>query len=226
MRMVWSELLFAHWPVDAARVRDALPHGLELDLFDGEAWLGVVPFVMSGVRLRWLPPLPTASRFCELNVRTYVVDGGKPGVWFFSLDAASELAVLGGRRLFHLPYFDARMSCEVAGRVVSDASARTDRRGPAANFRASYEPTSSAREARAGSLEHWLVERYCLYASDGARLLRGEIDHPPWRLHDARAQIELETMASAAGFELPSSPPLLHFAGAQDVVAWTPERAS
>lgn len=224
MRMRWSELLFAHWPIDAGQVQARLPAGLNVDRFDGAAWLGVVPFVMSGVRARWLPPLPTAGRFCELNLRTYVVGGGKPGVWFFSLDAESSLAVAAARRWFHLPYFKARMSCTAHAERIEYASARTARGAPTAELRASYAGLSEPRVARPGTLEHWLIERYCLYASDGTRVWRSDIDHPPWRLRDARAAFALNTLARASGFELPAREPLLHLAETQDVVAWAPER--
>jgi uncharacterized protein YqjF (DUF2071 family) len=223
MRMTWSELLFAHWPVAAHVVARRLPRGLELDTFDGRAWLGVVPFRMSDVALRGLPALPGASQFPELNVRTYVTCGDKHGVWFFSLDAANALAVAAARRWFHLPYFRARMSCTAQGDSVEYASERTHRGAPPARFRARYKPISSARTAERGTLEHWLVERYCLYAAaPNGRILRGEIDHAPWSLHDAQAEIQVDTMARASGFELPAVAPLLHFAAAQQVVAWSP----
>jgi uncharacterized protein YqjF (DUF2071 family) len=223
MRMTWSELLFAHWPIAADAVAARLPRGLQLDTFEDRAWLGVVPFQMSDVALRRWPALPGLSRFPEINVRTYVTCGEKPGVWFFSLDAASSLAVAAARRWFHLPYFRARMSCVARGDVVEYASERSHRGAPAARFRARYGPVSPARHAAPGTLEHWLVERYCLYAAqpDG-RVLRGEIDHAPWTLHDARAEIEVDTMAGAARLELPATAPLLHFADPQRVVAWSP----
>lgn len=222
--MRWSELLFAHWPVDAALVQAKLPPGLEVDRFDGAAWLGVVPFLMSQVQPRWLTPLPIISRFCELNLRTYVVHGDKPGVWFFSLDAASSLAVAAARHWFHLPYFNARMSCNASAGVVAYASSRTDRDAPRADFCATFQAISEPRNAPRGTLEHWLIERYCLYASDGERLWRGEIDHQPWHVSDARADIVINTVASASGFELPRLEPLLHFVASQDAIAWMPER--
>src|SRR5882672_4339622 len=219
MRMTWSELLFAHWPVDAAQVRRRLPRGLELDTFDGRAWLGVVPFQMSDVALRGWPALPGLSRFPELNVRTYVTRGAKPGVWFFSLDAASALAVAVAKKWFYLPYFRARMRCAAQGDVVDYASERTHRGAPPAQFRARYGPVSAARHAERGTLEHWLIERYCLYtATPSGRILRGEIDHAPWSLHDARAEIEFDTMARASEIEVPATAPLLHFADTQRVV--------
>ena len=212
--------------MDPGILAPTLPAGLALDTRDGAAWLGVVPFRMSGVRLRGLPALPGARAFPELNVRTYVVAGGRPGVWFHSLDAANPLAVAVARAWFHLPYVRAEMRCEAAGDGVVYASRRTHRGAPPASFRARYGPTSAPRRARPGSLEHWLTERYCLYAASPRGLLRGEIHHAPWPLQDARAEITEQTVAAAAGVDLaaPCAPPVLHFARRLDVVCWAPVR--
>ena len=223
MRQTWHDLLFAHWPLPASAVRARVPAELELDTFDGEAWLGVVPFRMSGVRPRFLPPLPGLSAFPELNLRTYVTVRGKPGVFFFTLEATQPIAVELARRWFHLPYHRARMRCERAGDAVEYASVRVDRRGAPARFRARYEPLGDAHVARAGTLEHWLTERYCLYAVTTRRaVLRGEIHHPPWRLESARAHVAENTLAGAHGLELSRCSPLLHFARRQEVVVWAP----
>ncbi len=221
LRMTWEHLLFAHWPVDAAAVAAKLPAGLEVDTFDGRAWLGVVPFLMSGVRVRGLPPLPTARRFPELNVRTYVRCRGASGVWFFSLDAASSAVVIGARASFALPYFRAEMTCEEHDGAVRYESRRLD--GTGARFAASYRPTSPVRGAPAGSLERWLTARFALFsARAGGTLLRGDIEHEDWPLQDAEAEIEVETVSRAAGFEPPRAAPLLHFARRVDVLALAP----
>ena len=153
LTMRWEELLFLHWPVAAAALRPHLPPGLELELFDGTAWLGVVPFRMARTRCRWLPPMPTAHTFPELNLRTYVRGGGRSGVWFFSLDAASRLAVEGARLGFGLPYFAARMACARDGERVRYRSERTDARGPAAVFRGEWRAMGPFAPARPGTLE-------------------------------------------------------------------------
>src|SRR5262245_45519055 len=163
MRQSWCDLLFAHWPVPAARLRAIVPSRLEIQEHGGTSWAGVVPFRMEGVMLRPLPDLPGVSAFPELNLRLYVELDGKPGVWFVSLDAANRLAVRAARRFFHLPYFDADMDArEEAGHVVY-RSVRRDA-GPRVAFRGSYVPTSDVFTAKPGSLEHFLTERYCLYA--------------------------------------------------------------
>jgi uncharacterized protein YqjF (DUF2071 family) len=220
----WHDLLFAHWPCDPAPIRRLIPRGLSLDLRDGVAWIGVVPFVVRGLRIRGLPPVPTAHAFPELNVRTYVTHGGKPGVWFFSLDAESRLAVFGARVGFSLPYFTATMSAARAGRSIVYTSERRGRRR--ARFGARYTPIGPVFNATDGSLEHFLTERYCLYAADRRhRLWRAEIHHAPWPLQIARAEIVRNTAAAAAGIRLPSDAPLLHFARRQDVRVWVPVRA-
>jgi uncharacterized protein YqjF (DUF2071 family) len=222
MAQRWEDLLFAHWPCDAAALASLLPDGLELDTFDGRAWVGVVPFRMSGVRLRWMPPIPGTSAFPELNARTYVRRGSHRGVWFFSLDAASALAVSAARRWFFLPYFRAEMLVSPDGDAVRYSSTRTDPRGPDATFDASYRPTGPVERAAPGSLAHWLTERYCLFAADQrGRLYRGDIHHAPWPLQPAEADISHNTVAEAAGLALDPTQPLLHFARALDVRIWS-----
>jgi uncharacterized protein len=220
----WHDLLFAHWPVAAEPLRAQLPAGVNLDLFQDQAWLGVVPFRMTGIRARFLPPLPGLSATPEINVRTYAVAGGRPGVVFLSLDAASAAAVAGGRLFFHLPYRQAQMSLRPEGDGVAYACRRPPRRGAsAAEFVGTYGPSGDAYRARPGDLDHWLTERYCLYTADArGRALRVAIRHEPWPLQPAWARIEANTMAAAAGVRLPAAPPLLHFSRRQDVVVWLP----
>ncbi len=222
MTQSWHDLLFAHWPVDARELNDRLPPGLELDTFDGQAWLGIVPFHMTNVAPRGVPPVPLVSSFIELNVRTYVTLHGKPGVYFFSLDANSSMAVMAARALFRLPYFSATMTVDQPdGRFVY-TSARDTTRG-LAEFAATYWPIGSVVTPAPGTLEYFLTERYCLYTVDAAfRPKRLEIHHPPWPLQVAAAAIAVNTMADAAGIRLPSIEPILHFARRQDTVAWAP----
>jgi uncharacterized protein len=223
MAQSWLDLLFAHWPVDAAILRPLIPAPLAIDTFDGEAWAGVVPFRMSGVRLRGTPALPWFSQFPEVNVRSYVTVDGKPGVWFFSLDAGNPIAVTVARKWFHLPYFRARMSCDPVEGGIRYASERTHAGAPDAVFHVTYRPTSQPFEPSRGSLEYFLTERYCLYAAAGNRIFRGEIHHRPWPLQLAEADITQNTMSLAAGFPFAPSAPLLHFALRQDVVVWAPQ---
>lgn len=222
MRMSWHDLLFMHWPVDVALLRPHIPAALPIDTFDGTAWVGVVPFRMSGIRARCLPALPGLSRFPELNVRTYVTIDGKPGVWFFSLDAAHVIAVAVARRTFHLNYCRAQMSC-VRDPVDDDVRytcERTHRGMPPATFEATYRPTGPAYRSEHGSLDYFLTERYCLYAAKGDTIFRGEIAHEPWPLRPAEADVRVNTMVTQLGFDLPVRQPLLHFVDRLDVVGW------
>lgn len=222
MKQTWHDLLFAHWPLSPAVLRPLVPAKLVLDIFDGECWIGVVPFRMSGIRARALPPLPGLSHFPELNVRTYVTYGSRPGVYFFSLDAANLPAVWAARAFYHLPYFRAAMISHENDGSIHYSSRR--HRVPA-EFRGIYRPTGEARLRDKESIEYWLTERYCLYTIHGGEVYHCEIHHPPWPLQDAEAELETNTMAAAAGIVLPASKPLLHFARRQDVLIWPLRRA-
>jgi len=222
MSQTWHDLLFAHWPVAQDRLRELVPSRFALDLFEGQAWLGIVPFHMTNVTPRFVPSLPWISAFPELNVRTYVRVDDKPGVFFFSLDAGNALAVGAARTLLNLPYFSAHMQVDVDGRV-DYASRRLSQ--PAAEFRGWYQANGDPQPPAPGSLEYFLTERYCLYAVDHQlRAYRLEIHHPPWPLETAVAEIAVNTMADAAGLRLPSIAPRLHFSKRQDMVCWAPDR--
>lgn len=227
MAQSWHDLLFAHWPITYETLRPTLPSGLELDTYDGAAWVGVVPFRMSGVRPRGLVAAPWLSAFPELNVRTYVTLGNKPGVFFYALDAANPVAVQIARRWFRLPYFNARMSMRRDGDQIVYASERTHTGAAPAVFRATYQPTGAEFRTKPGSLEHWLTERYALYTVDErGRLYRGDIHHAPWPLQPAAAHFEINTMAAAHGITLPDQAPLLHFAQRLDVAVWPLQRVA
>lgn len=225
-RQQWHDLLFAHWPVPGSVLAPYVPQPLQLQEREGTAWLGVIPFRMSGVSMRFLPEVPGLSAFPELNVRTYVEYEGVPGVWFLSLDAANKLAVWCARRFFHLPYVHARMRVIREGEAVAYESSRTGA-GPQARFAGRYGARSIAREARPGTLEHWLVERYALYCkTPRGTLLRGQIHHVPWPIQDAWAEIEVNELPEVHRIPLDAThPPVLHFARAIDVVLWPFERA-
>lgn len=271
MAMTWEDVLFLHWPVPPEALAGFIPPPLRLDTFDGQAWLGVVPFRMSGIHLRGLPPIPGTAAFPEINVRTYAVaPDGRTGVWFFSLDATSRLAVRAARVWFGLPYFDARIRIEPvaasragaaadarivipaneagsavgAGEAVNEGgesdvgdagadslgdraayrftSTRTHRGAPPAAFAGTYRSTGPVAPAARGTLDHWLTERYALFAVDRrGRVGCGEIHHKPWPLQPATANVAANTMAEPIGLVLPAPAPLAHFARRLDVVAWT-----
>lgn len=226
MEQTWHDLLFAHARVDARRLRELVPAALELDTFEREAWVGVVPFRMSGIRVRGLPVIPGTSAFAELNLRTYVQHRGAPGVWFFALEAENPLAVRTARSLFHLPYHDARMRCRHAGEDVDYASERTHTGVAPAAVEVRYGPSGAVQASRAGTLEHWLTERYCLFAAkENGELLRADIHHPPWPLQPAWAEFARNTLPAAHGIEFPLVPEQLHFARSLDVLIWSPHSA-
>ncbi|MFN7773339.1 MAG: YqjF family protein [Planctomycetota bacterium] len=225
MRMTWSELLFAHWQVEPSCIAALLPPHLELDTRDGKAWIGIVPFLMSNIAPRWCPPLPRLSRFLELNVRTYVKLDGKPGVWFFSLDAENPVAVRVARATFNLPYMDATMAMTKRdAATITYQSNRTHRGEALAALDVCYESCGTPFQAIPGTLEHWLTARYCLYSANRkGRLFRGEIDHPPWTLTNANWKVKKNSMCSGLGVDLIGQPHLL-YAQPITVRAWPATR--
>jgi uncharacterized protein YqjF (DUF2071 family) len=218
MGQTWDDLLFVHYRVPVEQLRPLVPEGLEVEQHSGSAWLGVTPFVVTGLRARGLLPLPFASGFRELNVRTYVTRDDRPGIWFFSLDASSQLAVEAARRLYRLPYFRAEISVRRRDdELVYDCS-----RGGGKAFSATYRADGETFIAEPGSREHFLTERYCLYAEHEGELFRADIHHRPWPLQQAQARIDLNTMPP---LKVSQADPLVHFSARQDVVIWPLESA-
>jgi hypothetical protein len=222
MRQRWHDLLFAHWEVAPGQVRSLVPSNLDLDLWEGKAYVAVAPFRMSGIRARMFPALPGLNHFPELNVRTYVRYRNGPGVYFFSLDAANLPAVWSARIGYGLPYFHAEMSAQTSGESINYSSRRLATPFPA-EFRGHYRPISEPRGREKGSVECFLTERYCLYTVRRDKVWRAYIHHLPWSLQDAEAEIEVNTMASAAGIKLPDVQPLLHFSRFLEVLIWWPK---
>lgn len=221
MKQTWVGLLFAHWPVPYEQLRPMVPQELELEVYDGYAWVGVVPFSMEGIRMRAMPQIPYTNQFAELNVRTYVKVGDKPGVYFFSLDAASKIAVEAARLLFYLPYYHADMEAKQVEEQIHYKSVRKDKRGAQVAFEGSYMPVSAPFTSTKQSFEHWLTERYCLYSMNANHhIYRGDIHHLPWELQLAEAEIRTNIMASGQGIQCAARKPLLHYANKLDVLIW------
>jgi len=221
MTQIWHELLFAHWPISPDNLRPLVPQILPLDTYEGECWIGIVPFHMTYVRPRWIPPISGLSHFVELNVRTYVTLQGIPGVYFFSLDASNPFAVALARSFFHLPYFNASMSSKRVDDFIYYTSQRTHNNAQPAEFQAVYRPTTAIFFAQLGSLEHWLTERYCLYTvKPGEGVYRGDIHHIPWSLQLAELETKKDTMAVSHNIHLPDVSPLLHYSHRQEVLIW------
>lgn len=226
MHQSWCTLLFMHWSLAPELLRPHVPVSLELDTYDGKAWIGVTPFVVRNLRPPLLPPIPWLSDFNEVNVRTYVHHQGVPGVWFFSLDAERLAAVLAARGLFLLPYRYARMSCREEGERISYLSRRADSRQPA-TLEATWRKGGVIGEAALGTLEFFLTERYCLYASDTrGRLYRARVHHAPWKLRGAELISLRSTMLEAQGLPTVGGEPLLHYSERQDVSVWPLRKAS
>jgi uncharacterized protein len=224
MKQNWHDLLFAHWTLPAEQIRPLVPRELDLDLLDGAAYVAVTPFWIGGARGRMMPPLPFLYKFCELNVRTYVRYKGIPGVYFFSLDAASLPAVLGARAAYKLPYLHAAMVIRSSGEEFHYSSSRLQPPRPA-DFHARYRPISPPRQREKNSIEFFLTERYCLYTVHQGAVLRAYIHHAPWPLQDAEAEFDINTVGRADGIELPDKPQLLHYSKFLEVLVWWPEKA-
>ncbi|TGL63755.1 DUF2071 domain-containing protein [Leptospira sarikeiensis] len=223
MEQIWHDLLFIHWPVPVSMIRPFVPQSLDIDTFENQTWIGVVPFHMSGIRLRGLPTMPFASKFPEINLRVYVTRDGKPGVYFISLDAESFPAVKIARAFYHLPYYLADFKVSESKDQISYSSKRR-RFDTRFHFQAKYGPNSDPYFSKKGSLDHWLTERYCLYANWGKSVYRCEILHEPWPLQKAEAEIFINTMADIEGLKLPDIKPILHFSKRLEVQIWGLER--
>lgn len=219
MKQTWNDILFAHYPVKLEELRRSVPDVLPLDAWDGVGWIGVVPFHMTGIRLRGLPPIPGTDRFPELNVRTYVTLNGKPGVYFFSLDATNKLAVKVAQTLYHLPYRYADMKVKRMGSTIDYESRRRD--GGDAGLICSYKPISDPFYAPKGSFDEWVTERYCLYTLNKKGVpLRCDILHQPWLLQHAEAEFRQNTMLPKRGTTFLSDQPILHFSKKIEVRLW------
>jgi uncharacterized protein len=222
MHQDWGKLLFMHWRVDEKALRPLIPERLTIDTFDGSAWIAVTPFTMWDIRAfpPLLPPIPGLSRMHELNVRTYVHLDNVPGVWFFSLDANSSVAVLTARTFFHLPYFNAEMSLEQEGEIIVYSSNRTEIDQPKASFDATWKIGETLPYSHPGSLEFFLTERYCLYTTHKQKLYRARIFHEPWPLQKASLSSFSSTMIESHKLPMPKDAPLLHYAEEISVDIW------
>jgi uncharacterized protein YqjF (DUF2071 family) len=220
MHQNWGKLLFMHWRFDAARLRPLIPAGLEIDTFDGSAWIAIVPFTMWDIRAfpPYVPAVPGLSAMHELNVRTYVVLNGTPGVWFFSLDCNSAAAVFGARTLYYLPYYNADVTLEQERSTINYSLTRTDK--PAATFRASWNIGYPLPTSRPDSLEFFLTERFCLFSEHKGDLYRSRIHHEAWPLQTAILNSHSSTMIEVLNLPEPTEAPLLHYAEEISVDIW------
>lgn len=224
MTQRWSDLLFLHYEVPVGKLRALVPDALTVDTYEQRGWVSITPFWLSQLRPPGIPSLPWVSHFGEVNVRTYVTYQGKPGVYFFSLDASHLSAVWGARIFYRLPYWHAAMTIKGRGSATVQYRSKRSHGPKPAELRIEYGPAGAEFHAVPGSLEHFLCERYCLYSATRKRLYRADIHHLPWILQAATADVELNTMAQTAALELPASPDVMHFSRTLKVLVWAPER--
>jgi uncharacterized protein YqjF (DUF2071 family) len=217
-RQSWLDLAFIHYRASAQSLQQRLPEGVQLETFNGSAWLGLVPFRMSGVMRRPLPDLPGFSEFPEINLRTYVSVDGRSGVWFFSLDAAPLPVVLGGKYVYGLPYHHAKIQLTQTDHAFQMHSNRKD-----VEFHASYRPQGDVYRAEPGTFEHWATERYCLYAAPkNGKLSRVDVHHAPWPIQRANVQITRNDILNAAQLTPCDPVPICHFSPGVQVVSYRP----
>ncbi|AIE61245.1 YqjF family protein [Bacillus methanolicus] len=221
MRQTWSNLLFAHWPVPPETLRPHIPPPLQIDTFNGYAWLGIVLFVLEGIYPRGLSYVSLVPPFPEINVRTYVQCNGKPGVYFMSLDAEHWITYTIAKKLFRLPYYSAQISFQKKGQTFHCKSIRKGKTNTPIIFNGNYVPLSEVYFAKEGTLDHWLTERYCLYSTDnGANIYCGEIHHRPWPLQKAETEICTNTLFSPFHFDFTEVKPISHFSKGVDALIW------
>ncbi len=217
----WRHLAFIHYRVDPRLLRGRIPAELRVQEFDGSAWVGVVPFVMCGLRRAGVPALPPLRPVAEVNVRTYVERDGRPGVWFLSLDAASWAVVIGGRAFYGLPYFRARMAHTLEGGGVRFESRRL---GDGACFSATYRPVGPEFRPGHGSFEHWMAERYCLYSRVRGATICVDVHHPPWPVQMAEVRVHRSDLLEAGNLATGDQRPRCHFSPGVEVVTYAPRR--
>jgi len=220
MHQKWGKLLFMHWRIDADLLRPLIPAGLEIDKFDGSAWIAIVPFTMWDIRAfpPYVPTLPGLNAMHELNVRTYVHLNGTPGVWFFSLDCNNTAAVLGARNFYYLPYYNAEIVLEQRNSIISYSLKRTDE--PVATFEATWNIGVPLPTSKEDSLEFFLTERFCLFSEHKGNLYQSRIHHQSWPLQTATLVGHSSKMIEVLNLPEPSDVPLLHYAEAIAVDIW------
>jgi uncharacterized protein YqjF (DUF2071 family) len=225
IRQSWSNLLFTHWPISAELLRPHIPRSLQIDTFDGTAWLGVVVFVMDGIYLRGLSALSLTPKFAEINVRTYVQCNGKPGVYFMSLDVADWASLMFAKRWYRLPYKAAQISFQKEGRTFFCQSLRKEKAKVPIGFHANYIPDSRVYFSKKEMFDHWLTERYCFFSTDTrGNIYCGEIHHQPWPLQKVEIEICRNSLFTPFQFDLSEEKPIVHFSKGLDSLFWNIKR--
>lgn len=209
MKQTWKHVLFLHWPLHAESLRPFIPKELEIDTYDGQAWLGMIVFEMGGIYPRGLSRLPLTPPFSEINVRTYVTYKGEPGIYFLSIDVNNWASLNIAKRWYHLPYRPSEVSIQKEGASLHFEGIR--KKEPL-YVKGSYTPLKESFFSRAGRLDYWFTERYRLYSSDSfSNLYTASIDHPPWALQNTEVTIDKNTLFSPFGFHLGADAPIAHY---------------
>jgi len=224
MTQTWEHLLFANWPVPADAIRRLIPEELEVDTYDGQAWISVIPFLMSGIRLRVCPVIPYTSTFTEINVRTYVKSKTQAGVFFLTLDASNPLVTRIAKAWYRLPYYHAKMSFQQQREQIEFRSSRMG--FVPADFYGRYRPVDKCFHPREGTIEHWLTERYIHYCKCAAtsQVFHGEVFHQPWKLQEAKAEIDINTMTQNLNITLSNQPTLVYYSRGVEALIWPSKR--
>ncbi|PLR78979.1 DUF2071 domain-containing protein [Bacillus sp. V3-13] len=216
----WDHVFFYHWAIPSSLLKDHIPKQLELDEFDGVAWLGIVHFEVNKLKVRGIPRFPFLEGFLELNVRTYVKYRGKPGIYFFNLDASSPIVVFLAKTGYLLPYRKAELNSLKTEKGFKFRNKRIVSKEKTEKFSAIIQQTEALYYSQEGSLDHWLTERYCAWTSIGSKLCRVDIHHLKWRLSRAKAEIKANTMASFLPSWRFDTEPLVHYSPSKEAYFW------
>jgi uncharacterized protein len=219
MKQTWENVLFVHYPVKIETLRKLVPEKLPLDTFNDCGWVVIVAVHISNIRLRGLPPIPGTTNFSQVNVRTYVTLDGKPGVYFFSLDAHNWLAVKAAKVVGNLPYKYAEVAIDSSdSNIHCECRRKTDIH---ANWVGDFKPIAEPIHPVKESFDEWMAERYCLYTfNKKGKTLRSDILHRPWLLQEVQAEIYENTLLSSLNIQPDSHSPIFHYAKQQDVRFW------
>jgi uncharacterized protein YqjF (DUF2071 family) len=221
MRQSWRNLLFTHWPISPEVLRPYIPSQLQIDTFNDRAWIGVVVFVMEGIYHRYLPTISLTPTFSEINVRTYVRYNGKPGIYFLSLDVNDLASYTIAKRWYHLPYSLASISYQQEGPTFHVKSIRKAKTNIPIEFKGSYSPNQDVFYAKKETLEHWFIERYCLYSNDNrGNMYCGDIHHRPWPLQTVNTKISMNTLFSMFSFNVSEENSLSSYSRGVDTLIW------
>lgn len=224
MRQTWKNLLFLHWPISPKQLQPFIPSPLKIDIFEEHAWIGIIVFYMDGIYPRGLSVKSLTPKFAEVNVRTYVLLDGKPGVYFLSLDVPDWASNTIAKRWYRLPYHPAKTSIYKEEQSYHCESIRKGSTIKPITLKGKYKPISGVFFPQEGTLDHWLTERYCLYSMKKNHIYCGEIHHRPWPLQKVETEISQNTMFSTFQWNLSDAPPISHYSKGVDTLIWNIKR--